>query len=245
MRPAARARLWEDADPDLPSISDLDRGTLPRAVAGFLKRGAWNKADVLLAVTREGRFAVKDYAAKSWWVRATGAMQLAREARAYELLQGVGGVPRLRRRIDSRAIAVEYVEAVRLPKFHKLSRRPGLVPMLEELLDEVHRRGVVHNDIRSRDNLLVTPAGRVYLIDFSSASCFEKSGFRRRLLMPILEKSERRALLKWKCALAPDTMTERDRTHHRRFTRLRKLWPFNLKEDLSVKRAKAAGERSR
>lgn len=245
MKPAMQARLWEDPGAELPSISELDRRTLPRVVAGFLKRGAWNKADVVLAVTREGRFAVKDYAAKSWWVRTTGSMQLAREARAYEALDGLGGVPRLRRRIDRDAIAVEFVEAVRLPKFHKIRPVPGLVAKLEALLDEVHRRGVVHNDVRSRDNLLVTPAGHVYLIDFSGASCFRGSGLRRRLLMPVLEGSERRALLKWKDALAPETMTDRDRAIHRRFSRLRKLWPFNPKEDLEVKRARAAGERAR
>jgi predicted Ser/Thr protein kinase len=210
-------------------------------VAGYLKRGAWNKADVLLAVAREGRFVVKDYGRKSWLVRLTGALQLAREERAYRSLRGVRGVPRLARRVDRDAIIVEYVEGVRLPKFHKIRPLPDLVPRLGELLDAIHGRGVIHNDIRSRENILVTPAGTLYLIDFSSAMSFGTSGWRRRFLMPLFAGGERRAFLKWKSALAPETMSEEERASHRRFGRLRKLWPFNPKRDLGVKRARPGG----
>jgi len=220
----------------LPSITDLDRASLPGAVVGYIKRGAWNKADVMLAVVREGRFAVKDYASKSLLVRAAGRMQLAREQRAYEVLEGLRGVPKLGRRVDRDAIAVEFVEGVRLPKFHKYRPLPHLAVRLAELLDSIHARGVVHNDIRSRDNILVTPAGRLFLIDFSSAQCFASGGVSRRVLMPLLEGAERRALLKWKSAIDPDSMTEDERASHRRFSLLRRLWPFNPKRDLEEKK---------
>jgi len=217
---------------DLPSIVDLDRTKLEATLVGYIKRGAWNKADVMLAVVREGRFAVKDYGAKSFFVRAAGWLQLAREARAYEALAGLSGVPRLGRRIDRDAIAVEYVEGIRLPKFHKHRPLPHLAARLADLLDLIHARGVIHNDIRSRDNILVTPAGRLFLIDFSSALRFGRSGFAKRFVMPIFEGAERRALLKWKSAIAPGSMTEADHTAHRRFSRLRRFWPFNPKRDL-------------
>jgi predicted Ser/Thr protein kinase len=216
---------------ELISLDDLDRAALPGACVGYIKRGAWNKADVHLAVVREGRFAVKDYGAKTWAVRVAGRMQLARESRAYGALAGLRGVPAFGRRIDADAIAVEFVEGVRLPKFHKHRPLPHLAAHLALLLDAVHARGVVHNDIRSRDNILVTPAGRLFLIDFSSALKFG-GGPARRLLMPLFEGAERRALLKWKSALAPETMTDEERAAHRRFSLLRRLWPFNPKRDL-------------
>jgi predicted Ser/Thr protein kinase len=230
---------------DLPSIRSLTRETLTSVVAGFMKRGAWNKADVLLVVAREGRWVVKDYGAKGWLVRAAGSLQLAREERAYRALAGIHGVPRLGRRIDRSAIAVEFVEGLRLPKFHKYRPLPELAARLEALLAALHDRGVVHNDIRSRDNILVTPAGSLYLIDFSSAATFAPAGLRRRLLMPALRRAERRALLKWKSALAPGTMSAEEWALHRRFGRLRRLWPFNPKEDLEAKRARAAGKEVR
>lgn len=230
------------ADGDLLSIEDLDRPALPEATVGCIKRGSWNKADVLLAVVREGRFAVKDYHAKTWAVRAAGRMQLAREARAYTALAGLRGVPHLGKRIDRDAIAVEYVEGVRLPKFHKHRPLPHLAAHLEALLDAIHERGVIHNDIRSRDNILVTPAGRLFLIDFSSALRFGESGLARRLLMPLFEGAERRALLKWKTALAPESMTEEERASHRRFSLLRRLWPFNPKRDMGGKTGRGGKE---
>jgi serine/threonine protein kinase len=209
-------------------------------VAGYLKKGAWNKADVLLLVTREGRLVVKDYGRKSWLIRIIGAMQLAREERAYRTLEGVRGVPRIKRRIDRDAIAVEFVEGVRLPKFHKYRPLPDLVERFAGLLEEIHGRGVIHNDIRSRDNILVTPAGALFLIDFSSALSFGARGWRRRLLMPLFREGERRAFLKWKAALSPESMSRSDLASHRRFARLRRLWPFNPKHDLEVKRARSA-----
>lgn len=230
--------------PSLPSVKDLSRENLSSVVAGYIKRGAWNKADVILVLVREGRYAVKDYRGKPWIVRAPGRMQLAREERAYRALEGLRGVPRLGNRIDRDAIAIEYIEGVRLPKFHKYRPLPHLVSRLASLLDAIHARGVVHNDIRSRDNILVTPAGNLFLIDFSSALRFGERGMARRILMPIFEGAERRALLKWKSAIAPETMTEEEKASHRRFARLRRLWPFNPKEDLEVKEARRVKKES-
>jgi RIO-like serine/threonine protein kinase len=227
-------------DSEFPPISRLDRDTLSSAVAGYIKRGAWNKADVLLVVARQGRYVVKDYRRKIWLVRAAGAVQLDREERAYRALAGLRGIPRLGRRIDRDAIAVEYVEGLRLPKFHKYRPLPDLAPRLEGLLDAIHRRGVIHNDIRSRDNILVTPSGTLFLIDFSSATTFRPKGFRRWLLMRSLANAERRAFLKWKSILSPDSMSESEWARHRRFGLLRRLWPFNPKRDLRVKQARAA-----
>ena len=239
-RPGAVRDAGDDADDDLPSIESLTRAELAAASAGYLKRGAWSKADVLLVLARQGRFVVKDYAAKSWPVRAAGRLQLRREERAYRALAGIHGIPRLGRRIDRHAIAVEYIEGMRLPKYHKYRPTPALAVRLQRLLEEIHGKGVIHNDLRSRDNLIVTPAGTLCLIDFSSALTFAPGGIGRALLMPFFMRNERKAFLKWKSALAPELMSEEEWSVHRRFALLRRLWPFNPKRDLEVKRARAA-----
>lgn len=230
----------EDRDAALPSIDTLSREELPAVTAGFLKRGAWNKADILLVVARQGRFVVKDYAGKGPVIRMVGAMQLRREERAYRVLRGIRGIPALGRRIDRLAIAVEHVEGLRLPKFHKVRPTAGLISRLEVMLESLHRRGVIHNDLRSRDNIIVTPHGTPCLIDFSSALTFPEGRPGRRWLMPFFRRNERRAFLKWKSALAPGLMTPEEWSVHRRFRLLRRLWPFNPKEDLDVKQARAA-----
>ncbi|HET9480904.1 MAG TPA: RIO1 family regulatory kinase/ATPase [Candidatus Polarisedimenticolia bacterium] len=223
--PAAPSRL--------PGAANLKRADLPGVFSGYIKKGAWNKADVLLVTLTDGRFAVKDYASKAAPVRWSGALQLAREARAYRRLEGLSGIPRFFGQIDRHAILLEYVGGIRLPKFH---HRHGGVPRvaqrLKELMDAVHERGVIHGDLRSRDNLLVTAGGDLYLIDFSSAAVFDRSTWWGRRIFPRLRRAENRALLKWKVALTPADLTPEELAQHRRFKRFRRLWPFNRKTDL-------------
>jgi len=211
----------------------VTRADLPSLVPGFIKKGAWNKADVFLLTVEEGTVAVKDYAAKILPVRLSGAMQLSREERAYRRLEGVPGIPRFHRRLDRYAIIMEYVGGTRLPKYH---RRRGGVPEVAErlsaLLERVHARGVIHGDLRSRDNFLVTDAGELYLIDFSSAQVFDSGKWTGRVLFPRLRRAERRALLKWKVLLVPEQVSPEELASHRRFKRFRRLWPFNRKKDL-------------
>jgi serine/threonine protein kinase len=109
---------------------------------------------------------------------------------------------------------------------------PRVAQRIKELLDEVHARGIIHGDLRSRDNILVTPGGDLYLIDFSSASVFERDSWAGRVLFPRLKRAEERALLKWKVALVPQDLTPEELRQHRRFKRFRRLWPFNRKKDL-------------
>ncbi len=216
-----------------PGARELTRAGLSGASTGYIKKGAWNKADVLLVDLPGARLAVKDYASKWWPIRLLGAWQLAREARAYARLEGVAGVPRFYGRLDRLAIVLEYVGGVRLPKFH---RRHGGVPhvarRVKELLDAVHARGIIHGDLRSRDNILVTAGGDLFLIDFSSATVFNPESWTGRALFPRLRRAEERALLKWKVALAPHEVTPEELASHRAFKKLRRLWPFNRKKDL-------------
>lgn len=231
------------ADPAA-AIADLTRASLPSRTEGYIKKGAWNKADVLLVAAGGGQVAVKDYAARWWPVRWSGALQLSREERAYTRLAGVAGIPRFLGRIDRNAIAIQYVPGVRLPKFHKkMGGVPRVAERLGELLGAVHARGIIHGDLRSRDNILVTPAGELFLIDFSSAGVFDLRTWWGRTVFTRLRRAEERALLKWKMELVPEQATEEERRAHRRFVRVRRLWPFNRKKDLARKRA-ASGHAS-
>jgi len=222
-----------------PSVGSVTRADLGSIFSGYIVKGAWNKADVLLVTLAEGRFVVKDYARKSFLVRWSGALQLAREVKAYSRLEGVPGIPAFHGAVDRHAIILEYVEGIRLPKFHhKHGGVPRVVERLEALLESVHARGIIHGDLRSRDNLLVTPAGEIFLIDFSSATVFDVESWSGRVVFPRLRRAERRALLKWKVALAPEELTAGDIASHRRFKRFRRWWPFNRKQDLPGTRRK-------
>jgi hypothetical protein len=93
-----------------------------------------------------------------------------REARAYQLLAGLPGIPASSGevRVDGRwwpsAFAHEYLEG------HPLhcDEKPGdeFFKQLGEMIGEMHRRGLAYVDLNKRENIIVTDGGTPVLVDF-------------------------------------------------------------------------------
>jgi serine/threonine protein kinase len=193
-------------------------------------RGRWSKADLWTATLEDGRrVVVKDFAGKPWPGWLLGRFQLRREKRALEALTGVPGVPALVGVLDGDGFAMEWVEGTRLPQCRADARRRALLEF-ERVLAAAHAAGVVHNDLRGRENVLASPDGsRVAIIDWGGATFFPPGSWRRRLFFPLARRVDEGGLLKWKEQFAPDLLTERERAFLRHFRRWRRLWPFNRK----------------
>lgn len=207
----------------------------PAAIAALpstsLVRGRWIKADIDLVQAGGRPIVVKTFRRKSAPVRWLGRTQIAREARAYEALVGLPGIPALLGRPDPLTLLLEYVEGQRLThlRLGDAPRREA-VQQLRELMDAMHARGVAHLDLRGRDNVLVSPGGRLHLIDFAAAHVSREGSWRRRILFPRLRSVDRSAFLKWKRLLTPEDLTEAEQARLRRYGRWRRLWIFNRKE---------------
>ena len=195
----------------------------------FLHRGAWSKADIYAARAFGTQIVVKDFAGKSAPIRWLGRLQVGRECRAYEALAGIDGVARFFGRVDAHALALERVEGTPLRKFRKRGGKKELLAALRAILDRVHDRGVIHNDLRGKDNTLVRSDGRVVLIDFAGALRFRKGGLWHRLLFGRLSRVDEAAYLKWKTILDPQSLTAEEQKFLRRFAIFRRLWVFNPK----------------
>lgn len=193
-------------------------------------RGVGGKADVLVVDAGDGPMIVKDFAPRAAWARLLGAIQIAREARAYRHLQGVEGVPRLIGTIDRCALAIERIPGERLA-FATLppGRGSALVATLRRILDGIHARGVVHNDLRGRENVLLRDDGSLAIVDFAGAMRLAPGGLMHRLVFAKLAVADEAAFLKWKGMLAPGTYTPDELRALARFERWRALWPFNPK----------------
>jgi hypothetical protein len=182
----------------------LSRAELGAAKATLLSRGGRRNPDVLL-VERDGeRLVVKDFAPRGPLVRALlGPRIAAREARAYQALEGHPAVPRFRGWIDSLAFAVEYRPGRRMSRRLAEALPAEFLPRLETALREMHARGVVHLDLRHRSNVLLGEDGSPVLIDFGSALCFRPGGLAARALLPLLARVDLGALAKWRRKLGP------------------------------------------
>lgn len=201
-------------------------------------RGAGGKADVSVVTVDGARVLVKDFRGRSAWARWVGRLQIAREASAYARLDGVEGVPAFVGRIDAWALAVEWVAAERLafveiPHGHG----PGLVARLRAIVDAIHARGIVHNDLRGRENVLVRPDGGLVIVDFAAAIHLTPGSLAHRALFGFLALADEAAFLKWKGMISPGTYTREDEAFLLKFERWRALWPFNPKRRKSSRAA--------
>jgi len=201
-------------------------------------RGVGAKADVLEVAVSGAPLIVKDYARRSAWARALGRLQVSREAAAYRWLAGVPGIPAFVGRIDALALAVERVEGEQLA-FAGVTPDEGRrhIAELRRIVDAIHARGVIHNDLRGRENVLLRRDGGLAVIDFAAAMRLRPGGVLHRLFFRRLSLTDEAAFLKWKGMIAPGTTTPEDEAFLRRFERWRALWPFNPKRRKARTRA--------
>jgi len=103
--------------------------TYNEAIANLEKvmiKGRFTKADVFITRSEGSLFVVKDYAQKGFWERnCIGRIVIGREARAYEALDGIEGLPPRFKRLSPYTFAVEYLAGKDLGSFERgeLGRR--------------------------------------------------------------------------------------------------------------------------
>lgn len=216
------------------------RGDLSARPTRLLKAGAFNKADLLVIDIGDGPLVVKDFSAKSGWYRLIGRVQLWREERAYRLVGEVEGLPRFAGRIDAHALAVERVEGKNLgPSAERAVIGPPLFPRLVAVIEGLHARGLLHWDLRSRDNVMYTDDGRVFVLDLASAVFLRVGGLPHKLLFKWLKRIDDSALLKWKHMLGAGPLSPGEARFLRRFERIRRVWLFDAKHPWRRKRLSA------
>jgi len=99
-----------------------------------------------------------------------GCCLARREARAYQMLAGLEGVPPAAgkvsrdRRILRTAVAHEYIEGHPLA----MDERPGkaFFDELETLVAAIHAKGMAYVDLNKRENIIVTEQSRPLLVDY-------------------------------------------------------------------------------
>jgi len=214
--------------PNIPRCPGRDE--IRSATERVLVRGRGGKADVLVVRTADGRVVVKDFAGRGPWGRWLGKLQIRRERAVYGWLEGVEGIPAFVGRIDALALAIEWIDGDGLA-FVQVPERdvPGILAALRRVLDAIHARGVVHNDLRGRENVLLRRGGGIAVVDLAGALRLRPGGMAHRLLFPLLATADEAGYLKWKGMLAPRSYTPEEERTLRRFERWRRLWPFNPK----------------
>jgi RIO-like serine/threonine protein kinase len=156
-------------------------------------------------VERDGRPCIRrDIRAARWWARAFAHRAAAREARALAKLDGIDGVPALLA-WDGRELLRSYISGRPMQQAQPGDRayyRDAL-----RLLAQLHRRGIVHNDLAKEPNWLVRADGRPALVDFQIAWTRGKRG----RLFRLLAREDLRHLLKHKRTYCVQALSARQR----------------------------------
>jgi predicted Ser/Thr protein kinase len=114
-----------------------------------------------------------------------GCYMLQREFQAYHRLQGIAGVPHCFGMLHDQFLVLEYIEGKGLRELDncKVDQEKFFASLLE-IIKKMHAVGVSHNDLKRKDNVLISKSGKPVLLDFglSYLRLRDKENFFFRLL---------------------------------------------------------------
>ncbi|MDO5530998.1 hypothetical protein [Sutterella sp.] len=208
--------------PESRSNDSFTREEFEKAPKRLLRDGRSANA-VVWRVELAGReWTVKDFSGRNWIVRNLFAPYLiGRELGAFRRLAGIDGIAEHAFRIDRHAIAIEFQEGQATDKADPARITNEYLEQLENLMNEMHARGVVHLDVRGEGNVLIRPDGRPAIIDFQAAVFTE--GLPKFLRSTLEEIDLSGAWKKW-VKYRPDDLGEERRARLDRINHIRKFW---------------------
>jgi len=172
------------------------------AATGFYADGAGRR--VVLKLSRTASFFALPYR----WI---GQWLCRREVRFYRALGDLPNVPRLLGTVGSSGFVHEYVDGLPLTECRRVPR--SYFTALEDLLAEIHRRGIAYVDTNKRSNILLGDDGQPQLIDFQISWDLHELGNTplNRWWLRRLQHEDRRHVLKHKSKLSPGGLSPRER----------------------------------
>ncbi|MDQ3287703.1 MAG: serine/threonine protein kinase [Pseudomonadota bacterium] len=165
-----------------------------------------------------GLFVRRDLVHVPMWLRLPAWWLAGREARGLRAVHGLPATPQLLR-WDGRRLDRSYMSGAAMYQrpphgdltYFRKARR---------LLQQLHRRGLAHNDLAKEANWLVLDDGGPAIIDFQLAV----RGHPRSRWMRLLAREDLRHLLKHKRTYCPGSLTPVDRRVLKRPSWVRQVW---------------------
>lgn len=175
--------------------------------------GEGNQADTYLGTYRGQQAVIKSVPNPDHPITAPiHRWMIQRETRALKVLDDVEGVPDLLGVPNENAIALEYREGRILRNVEGRDLPSYFFAELEAVVHAIHDRGVVHSDLKKKENVMVSPEGEPIVIDFGT-HFVKKEGFTpiNSFLHDQFRSMDLNAVSKLKKQLAPQTLKEKDR----------------------------------
>ena len=136
-------------------------------------------------------------------LRWLARLLLRREASALAALEGLDGIASVLT-VERDRLVRSYLDGTPMQRYKPTD--PAYFKAAARLLRQMHRRGVVHNDLAKEPNLLVLRDGDPAIIDFQLAWYSRRRG----KLFRIAAREDLRHLLKHKRTYCPQQLTTRE-----------------------------------
>ncbi len=173
-------------------------------------------------------------------------LMLRREARVYERMANVAGVPHSPGFLDNTWLLLEYIDGESLKTArYSLSNPDAFYDQLLQVLHDFHAVGVGHGDLKRKDNVLVTADEQPVVIDFGTA-VMRDNGLLDGLLFRLLRRFDYNAWIKVKYANDYSAISPDDARWYRPtvvesgFRLLRRFW-----RTITFRQARKARRRAR
>ncbi len=151
-----------------------------------------------------------------------------RELRQLKGAEGIPGIPRVLARPARNIYFREYIDGVALPRaptppvefFHELMR----------IVEQLHERGITHNDLHKEANVIVRPDGSPGLLDFQLSLTLPKGS----TLFRILARFDRYHVVKNRRHRTKSPLTSREEELFRRTREIRDLHRRIVKRPMNL-----------
>lgn len=171
-----------------------------------------SRPDVLLIEINGEHAVLKDFShSDRGFSHLIGPLLVFRETRSLARLEGLGGIPRLIRRVNRYAFLTDAIEGTPASQLRNCDCPQSFFDSLHDLLDSMHARGVTHCDLRSSGNTLIDKQQRPWLVDFV-ASIHQGSRWNlpARWIFKQFVQVDHSAVLKLKKRLSPGLLTQEE-----------------------------------
>lgn len=184
-----------------------------------LKKKRFYGPDVHL-IQRDGKDLVeKTYRRRSGPVRLAGRFLVLWETFIYSKLRGIKGIPELSESHDPYTLTTVFMGGKNMRKKAQVSDETYFA-RLEDIIRQMHERGVIHLDMRNRRNYGLDEKGMPYLVDFASSLYFPFGGILKKWLCAI----DWMGYLKVKAKISPSSLSEEEKNGLALGNRLTLLW---------------------
>jgi len=149
-------------------------------------------------------------------IRYLHTRMLRHEARSYQQLKGLDGIPACYGLVDKQYLVLEFIQGDPIRNKRPINEAQYFESLFE-IIRHMHERGVAHMDLKKKDNLLVTHNDQPCTLDFGAA-IIRKKGFHpiNHFLYRLAIRFDYNAWIKHKYYLNLDNISTEDKVHYRR-----------------------------